>query len=99
MAPPRGEGPGRPGGLLPAGPSVRVMPVVREISPVWVSEDRHDPLAHIALLPTALKSAYGNTAFLPTRTSAELRELLIPGGREWWPSGLLFFICGRDGIA
>ena len=45
-------------------------------------EDRHNPLPHIALLITALKSAYENTEFLPTRTSAELRELLIPGGRE-----------------
>ena len=44
--------------------------------------DRHNPLPHIALSITALKSAYENTAFLSTRTSAELRELLIPGGRE-----------------
>ena len=46
------------------------------------AEDRHNPLPHIALLTTALKSAYRNTAFLSTRTAAELRELLIPGGRE-----------------
>ena len=46
------------------------------------AEDRHDPLPHIAPLTTALKSAYKNTAFLSTRTSAELRELLIPGSRE-----------------
>ena len=46
------------------------------------AEDRHNPLPHIALLTTALKSAYENTAFLPTRTSAELRVLLVPGGRE-----------------
>jgi hypothetical protein len=46
------------------------------------SGDRHNPLPHIALLTTALKSAYENTAFLPTRTSAELRVLLVPGGRE-----------------
>jgi hypothetical protein len=39
--------------------------------------DRHNPLPHIALSTTALKSAYKNTAFLSTRTSAELRELLI----------------------
>jgi hypothetical protein len=26
-------------------------------------EDRHNPLPHIALLTTALKSAYRNTAF------------------------------------
>ena len=45
-------------------------------------EDRHNPLPHIAPLATALKSAYKNTAFLSTRTSAELRKLLIPGGRE-----------------
>jgi hypothetical protein len=43
------------------------------------AEDRHNPLPHIALLTTALKSAYKNTAFLSTRISAELRELLIPG--------------------
>jgi len=46
------------------------------------AEDRHNPLPHIALSITALKSAYENTAFLSTRTSAELRELLIPDGRE-----------------
>jgi hypothetical protein len=33
-------------------------------------------------LTTALKSAYRNTAFLSTRATAELRELLDPGGRE-----------------
>lgn len=61
--------------------------------------DRHNPLPHMALLTTAPKSAYRNTAFFSTRTSAELRELLIPGGREWWSLGLLFFACGRGGIA
>ncbi len=40
-------------------------------------EDRHNPLPHIAPSTTALKSAYKNTAFLSTCTSAELRELLI----------------------
>jgi hypothetical protein len=40
-------------------------------------EDRHNPLPHIAPSTTALKSAYKNTAFLSTHTSAELRELLI----------------------
>ncbi len=44
--------------------------------------DRHNPLPHIAPLTTALKSAYKNTAFLSTCSGAELRELLIPGGRE-----------------
>ena len=63
------------------------------------AEDRHNPLPHIALSTTALKSAYRNTAFLSTRTATELRELLIPGGREWWSPGLLFFVCGRGGIA
>jgi hypothetical protein len=62
-------------------------------------EDRHNPLPHITLSTTALKSAYKNTAFLSTHTTAELRELLIPGGREWWSPGLLFFVCGRGGIA
>ncbi len=42
-----------------------------------MSEDRHNPLPHIALLSAALKSTYKNTVFLSTRTSAELRELLI----------------------
>jgi hypothetical protein len=63
------------------------------------AEDRHNPLPHIALSTTALKLAYRNTAFLSTRTATELRELLIPGGREWWSPGLLFFVCGRGGIA
>jgi hypothetical protein len=44
--------------------------------------DRHDPLPHIALLTTALKSTYENAAFPTTGTSAEQRELLIPGGQE-----------------
>lgn len=48
----------------------------------FVSEDRHNPLPHIAPLTTALKSAYKNTAPLSTRTSAELRELLIHDGRK-----------------
>jgi hypothetical protein len=43
------------------------------------AKDRHNPLPHIAPLTTTLKSFYENTAFLSTRTSAELRELLIPG--------------------
>jgi hypothetical protein len=63
------------------------------------SEDRHNPLPHITLSTTALKSAYKNPASLSTRTAAELRELLIPGGREWRSPGLLFFVCGRGGIA
>jgi hypothetical protein len=59
------------------------------------AEDRHNPLPHIALLTTVLKSAYRNTACLSTRTASELRKLLIPGGREWRGPGLLFFVCGR----
>ena len=43
------------------------------------AEDRHNPLPHIALSTTAPKSAYKNTAFLSTNTSAELRELQDPG--------------------
>ena len=62
-------------------------------------EDRHNPLPHITLSTTALKSAYKNAAFISTRTSAELRELLIPTDRERWSPGLLFFVCGRGGIA
>jgi hypothetical protein len=38
--------------------------------------DRHNPLPHITLSTTALKSAYKNTVFLSTRTNAELRKLL-----------------------
>ena len=34
-----------------------------------------------------------------THATTELRELLVPGGREWWSPGLLFFVCGRGGIA
>jgi hypothetical protein len=41
--------------------------------------DRHNPLPHITPSPIALKSPYENTTFLSTRTSAELRKLLIPG--------------------
>jgi hypothetical protein len=49
----------------------------------WVvSEDRHDPLPHIALLTTAPKSAYWNTTSPSTHTATELRKLLIPGGWE-----------------
>jgi len=51
------------------------------------AEDRHNPLPHIALSITALKSAYRNTAFLSTRTVAELRKLLITGGRGMVVSG------------
>jgi hypothetical protein len=50
--------------------------------------DRHNPLPHIALSTTALKLAYSNTALPSTHTDAELRELLIPGGWEWWLTGL-----------
>jgi hypothetical protein len=50
-------------------------------------EDRHNPLPHIALLTTALKSAYRNTTSLSAHTATELRELLIQGGREWWLPG------------
>ena len=46
------------------------------------AEDRHNPLPHIAQSTTALKSAYRNTTSPSTHTATELRELLIPGGRE-----------------
>jgi hypothetical protein len=46
------------------------------------AEDRHNPLPHIALSTTALKSAYRNTAFLSTHSATELRKLLIADGRE-----------------
>jgi hypothetical protein len=63
------------------------------------AEDRHNPLPHIALSTTALKSAYKNTAFRSTRTAAELRELLVRCGRERWYFGLLCFVSGRGGSA
>jgi len=62
------------------------------------AEDRHDLLPHIAPLTTALKSAYRNTESLSACTAAELRELLIPGGRGM-VAPELFFACGRGGIA
>jgi hypothetical protein len=46
------------------------------------AEDRHNPLPHIALSTTALKSAYRNTAFLSAHIPAELQQLLITGGLE-----------------
>ncbi len=49
------------------------------------AEDRHDPLPHIALLTTALKSAYRNTASLSVRSATELQELRI--GADWNGSG------------
>jgi hypothetical protein len=51
------------------------------------SEDRHDPLPHIALSTTALKSTYGNTASLSTHTATELRELLIRAAGNSGPPG------------
>jgi len=50
-------------------------------------EDRHNPLPHIALSTTALKSAYRKAVSLSPRTATELRELLILGCREWWSPG------------
>jgi hypothetical protein len=41
------------------------------------AEDRHNPLPHITRSTITLKSAYGNTASLSTRTATELRKLLI----------------------
>jgi hypothetical protein len=49
--------------------------------------DRHNPLPHITLSPTALKSPYENTTFLSTRTSAELQELLIQVAGNGGPPG------------
>jgi hypothetical protein len=46
------------------------------------AEDRHNPLPHIALSTAALKSAYGNTAFLSAHIVDELRKLLMASGRE-----------------
>jgi hypothetical protein len=43
--------------------------------------DRHDPLPHIAPLTVALKSAYKYGVSVYSYV-AELRELLILGGRE-----------------
>jgi hypothetical protein len=46
-------------------------------------EDRHNPLPHIALSTTALKSAYRRTASMATHLATELRELQALGGLEW----------------
>jgi hypothetical protein len=57
------------------------------------AEDRHNPLPHIALSTTALKSAYRNRASLSTHTATELREPQAPCRREWQrpvPSELAF---------
>ena len=62
-------------------------------------EDRHDPLPHITLSTTALKSAYRNMASLSTYTATELRELLDIERPGMVVSRLLFFVCGRGGIA
>ncbi len=57
-----------------------------------MSEDRHNPLPHIALSAIALKSVYEKAASLATHLATELRELQAPGGREWqcsvppWPA-------------
>jgi hypothetical protein len=63
------------------------------------AEDRHNPLPHIALSTTAPKSAYKNTASLSARTATELQELHDPGRPGMVVPRLLFFVCGRDGIA
>jgi hypothetical protein len=52
-----------------------------------VSEDRHNPLPHIALSTTALKSAYRKTAPIATHPATELRELQALGGLEWQHPG------------
>src|SRR5271169_6064913 len=64
-----------------------------------MSADRHNPLPHIALSTTALKSAYRNTTSLSTGTTAELRKVLIPGRPPMMVPGLLFFARERGGIA
>ena len=48
-------------------------------------EDRHDPLPHIALLTTALKSAYRNTASLSSASHHDLETAVsvdVAGLRE-----------------
>jgi hypothetical protein len=55
-----------------------------------VSEDRHNPLPHIALLTIAPKSAYRDTAFLSTRTTAELEE---PWFGDVGNDGVLALLC------
>jgi hypothetical protein len=47
------------------------------------AEDRHNPLPHIALSTTALKSAYRKMASMATYPATELRELQALGGVEW----------------
>ena len=85
-----------------AGQAVRVLKRYLkkgDVPPIWVSEDRHNPLPHIAPLTTALKSAYKNAAFPSTRTSAELRELLTRAAGNDGARGLLRCVFGRGGIA
>ena len=54
----------------------------------FLAEDRHNPLPHIALSATALKSAYRNTAFLSTHTAAELRNFRTRADRNGNTQGL-----------
>jgi hypothetical protein len=96
--PPRGEEPGQPGQRA-AGLRVQAVSGLREISPVCVSEDRHNPLPHIALSSIALKSAYRNTASLSTHSTTELQELQDRSGLEWRRPVLLRRASARGGIA
>ena len=52
-----------------------------------VSEDRHNPLPHIALSTTALKSAYRKMVSMATYPATELRKLQALGGLEWYRRG------------
>jgi hypothetical protein len=62
------------------------------------AEDRHNPLPHIALSPTALKSAYRNTASLSTYSATELQEFQDWSGLEWQRPVLLRLASARRGI-
>ncbi len=62
-------------------------------------EDRHNPLPHIALSTTALKSAYRNTASLSNHSATELQELQDRSGLEWQRPVLLRLASARGGIA
>jgi hypothetical protein len=46
-------------------------------------EDRHNPLPHITLSTTALKSAYPKMASMAAHLATELRELQALCGQEW----------------
>ena len=61
--------------------------------------DRHNPLPHIALSTTALKSAYKNTASLSIHSATELQEFQDGSGLEWQRPVLPRLASAGGGIA